>query len=350
MGHGTPYRSLAHALGLVGALALVAGIASAQGYGIDWVTIGNPGNDAYPGDDQGNMAGRGRVDYEYRIGRDEVTTAQWMEFVNTYSTRSDDYTFFGEPVFWGAEPDPTYDGPGRRWRLRSDVASPDMLPVGGISWREAAMLCNWLHNGKSSDLAAIEDGAYDTSTFTKNGDGTFNDQRTHHPDARFWIPTLDEWIKAAHYDPDRYGDGQAGWWEYSIMSDESPVYAPPGEGQANAGFQLSGWAEWDIPLGAYASVQSPWGLLDVAGGTQEWTEEVFFDDHPTNRALEGSYAGSEAPIAEIDDRASRLGSTQPPWSAGGYEGLRLVTVVPSPATFSQAALVAICCGVRRRRT
>ncbi len=321
----------------------------AQDYGFDWVTIGDPGNPAYDDPWGGSIDGRGSVGYEYRIGRYEVTTGQWMEFVNTFSTQSDEFTHFADPIFWGAEPDPTYDGPGRRWRLRSGVTTPEMLPVGGITWREAAMFCNWLHNGQSYDLSAIEDGAYDTSTFTKNSDGTFNDQRTHHPDARFWIPTLDEWVKAAHYDPDRYGEGEAGWWEYSITSDEQPIYAPPGEGQANAGFQLSDWAEWDIPLGAYPGVLSPWGLLDAAGGTMEWTEEVFFDDHPNNRALEGSYAGSEAPIAEIDDRASRLGSTLPPWSAGHYEGLRIVGLVPGPATsFTFAMTIALGRGYRRR--
>ena len=42
-----------------------------------------------------------------------------------------------------------------------------------------------------------------------------------------WIPTQDEWMKAAHYDPNRYGAGQGGWWLYSHRSDVAPVPGVP---------------------------------------------------------------------------------------------------------------------------
>ena len=98
--------------------------------------------------------------------------------------------------------------------------------MNGITWRTAAKFSNWLHNDKASSIAALQDGAYDTSTFTTNPNQTFNDQLTHHPVAKFWIPTLDEWIKAAHYDPNRYGPGEGGYWEYktAAMSLPSPAF------------------------------------------------------------------------------------------------------------------------------
>lgn len=349
MGYGTLANSFARSLVVLVWLEFGAGVVQAQTYEIDWVTIGDVGNPAYDDPRDGDLDGRGSVGYEYRIGRFEVTTGQWMEFVNTFSTQSDDMAFFGKPVFWGAATDPDYDGPGRHYVLRTDIETPEMLPVGGISWRESAMFANWLHNNRSSDLSAIEDGAYDTSTFTTNGDGTYNDQWTHHPDARFWIPTLDEWAKAAHYDPDRYGDGQGGWWGYSISADEQPIYGPPGEGQANAGFELPRSGEWDIPLGAYEDVRSPWGLFDVAGGAQEWIEEVVWPDHPNNRALDGSYAGSPDYIAEVDDRVSRLGGSLPPWSRGHYTGLRIAAAVPATGTVTMLAIALVGAGAIRRR-
>src|SRR5262245_54962445 len=49
--------------------------------GIDFVTVGAPNNLAYNRDDpQGLITGRGSVPYEYRIGRYEVTTGEWLEF------------------------------------------------------------------------------------------------------------------------------------------------------------------------------------------------------------------------------------------------------------------------------
>lgn len=111
------------------------------------------------------------------------------------------------------------------------------------------------------------------STFGFNG-GIFTDELAHNPDAKYWIPTWDEWLKAAHYDPNKANsDGSTGgWWQYSNASDTPYVYGPPGMGQANAGF--SSPSPFIIPLGAYPEVQSPWGLLDMAGGggTKEWTE------------------------------------------------------------------------------
>ncbi len=351
MEYGTINILTAHSLGLLAGLGLAASAAVAQTYDFDWVTIGDAGNEPYEDNDLGLMDGRGSVGYEYRISRYEVTTGQWMEFVNTFSTQSDDFANFARPVNWGAMIDWDYGGPGRRYKLR-EVESAEMLPVGGIDWRESAMFVNWLHNGKSSELWAIEDGAYDASTFTTNGNGTFNDQPTHNPDAKFWIPTQDEWLKAAHYDPNRYGEGQGGWWQYPISADSPPVYGPPGEGQANAGFELSGFAEWNIPLGAYPDVQSPWGLLDVAGGAAEWTEEIFHEDWPSTRGFEGSWAGTDLVVAEIKDRASRFGGTLGPGGAGDFAGLRIASlIVPTPGaiwTFGIAAVLWLNTRTRRK--
>lgn len=322
MAHGTNRKVLGWGIG-VGLGLTVAGVAMAQPDGIDWVTIGDIDNPAYENQFGGIVDGRGSVGYEYRIGRYEVTTSQWMEFVNTFSTQSDEMRLFGMPSHWGAVPDGSYDGPGTLWKLSSSIERAGLVPVNGIDWREAAMLCNWLHNGKSSDLSAIEDGAYDTSTFTRNSDGSFNDQLTRHPDARYWIPTLDEWEKAAHYDPNRYGDGLGGWWEYPNASDSALISGSPGEGQTSAGLREAGR---DIPLGAYSDVQSPWGLFDVSGGTMEWTEESTSDrqfrwaDGAPTRATEDYF---------LVDRADQMGDGRP-WSGDLWYGIRLGAAVPAP--------------------
>lgn len=347
-----PHR-LAHPWIMAVAVALgVAPLAHAQpglGDDFDWVTIGELGNPAYVGHDppQGALAqGRGSVGYQYRITRTEVTTAQWLGFVNTFSTR-EGMGFFAGPANWGAEVDPDYAGPGRRHRLRSDVPNPGMLPVAGITWRDAAMFVNWLHNGRSSDLSAIADGAYDTSTFTSNPNGTFNDQQRHHDYARYWIPTLDEWMKAAHYDPDRYGPGQGGWWRYSNGSDQPLVYGPPGVGQANSQFQFPNFTHWDIPLGAYPDVRTPWGLLDAAGAAAEWLEEVGTPQLPRFRGWDSSWAGDINPNSAMDRVWGTGGG--PPWAHPTYTGLRIVSSVPATGTGAVGALLVALSLVRGKR-
>ncbi len=147
-------RSRIPALALIAAGAVLSAAAppvapavGAQpgGDGIDWVTIGAVNNPAYDGDDPFNrVRGRGGVGYEYKIGRFEVTSAQWREFFNASLNRPD-----------GPIP----------WVLPATQIGSGMAPVGGVSWRTCAIFCNWLHNNKSLDRAAFLSGAYDVSTF-----------------------------------------------------------------------------------------------------------------------------------------------------------------------------------------
>ncbi len=103
-----------------------------------------------------------------------------------------------------------------------------MIPTGGITWRTAAVYCNWLHNGKGTNREAFLSGAYDVSTFGYIGEGGgFTDQLTRSEGATYWIPSLDEWMKAAHWDPDRNGENQPGWWMYGSASETPFIYAPP---------------------------------------------------------------------------------------------------------------------------
>lgn len=201
-------------------------------YGFNFITIGDAGNPAYDGFDLfGLVSGRGSVGYEYRIAQTEVTSAQFAEFLNAWDSSGGGFGVIGA-FYWGG----FYDG--SQWTV---VPGKELNPVGGISWREAAIFTNWLHNGKpTNDLSGFLSGAYDTSTFTSRTDEFgFNDQTTRSPGARYWIPSLDEWIKAAHYDPDKNGKGSGGWWLYSDGSDTQPVPGMPGVGETSAGVGIS---------------------------------------------------------------------------------------------------------------
>ena len=253
--------------------------------GYTWATITHPGNPAYPGNQHGIHAGRGSVDYVYRISKLEVSTGDWLEFANAFSMQSDELDdLLFRRVIWQVRPDFDYHGPGTRYVYGpTGLDEPWLSPI-GVTWRQAAMYCNWLHNGKSTDPNALMDGAYDVSTFGIIG-ASYTDQDTRHPDAKYWIPSLDEWLKAAHYDPDKSGQGP-GWWTYGHASDEPPIQGLPGEGHTVIGMP------WDdvpgspigFPLGAYADVASPWGLHDIIGGHSEYTEEWFVDGFGNNRA------------------------------------------------------------------
>jgi len=149
-------------------------------------------------------------------------------------------------------------------------------------------------------------------------------------------------MKAAFYDPDRNGDGQGGWWTYSNGSDQPFVYGPPGvlvNGQpatANAGWSGDthpGFSPYAVPLGAYTDVTSAYGLFDVAGGTSEWTEQVFQisdESLPRSRILLGS--GWNLPVGPLTDQPRGRASSSFPSFAGSDTGFRIASI-PSPSAW-----------------
>lgn len=310
-------------------------------YGFDFATIGAVNNRGYEGEHpNGNwLQGRGSVSYEYRMARLEVSTGQWMEFVNAISPLMSEPFNFARPTFWGATPVPFNPG---QYRLR-DVPDAAMVPVIGISWREAAMFCNWLHNDKDVSLAAVSNGAYDASTFRVDPEtGRLLDQSTRSPGARYWIPSLDEWLKAVHFDPDAQDPefpDEGRWWDYPYGEDSEPVPGRPGEPGAQTSAGASGSAEHPttlIPLGSYPDAQTPWGLLDASGGASEWTEEW---SGLYTRTTDGSSASNSSSV-EFDVI----------WSVSvSGAGLRLASAVPTPGALILLGVGASAFVARRRR-
>ena len=315
--------------------------------GIDFVTVGAVGNAPWVGDGSPNdqAVGRGQVNYEYRIGKMEITTGQWVEFMNAAFDRpqSEWLPFMNWPDNWGgASTSPTTAG-GRRWVA---PAGQELRMVGDLTWRQAAIYCNWLHNNKSLDQSAFLTGAYDVSTF---GDATpfgFTDQRERSPGARYFIPTWDEWLKAAHYDPNKANpDGSVGgYWTYSNSSNTPYIGAPPSEGgTANFGFDAGAF---NIPLGAYTNTRSPWGLYDVAGGCTEWLETIHtINDGRNYRDFEGS-GRSTGPNWVNQDAIYEFRSERPN-GAGVMDGFRVAAAIPTPATL--VVMAACFVPLRRKR-
>lgn len=319
----------------------------------DWVTIGDPGNPGFPGAGHFQvLKGRGSVDYCYRLTRSEITVAQWFQFVQAYAPYYDGT--YGQSI--GLTGSFIYiSGPLNDPDSYYIIEGTENFPA-NQSWRMAARYCNWLHNDKQLTKEAFASGAYDTSTFTENEDGSFNDQATRSPGAKFWIPSLDEWIKGVYYDPGSAlvtsdgsgwcsqptyrtwngglswqsgsGDWNGGWWWWPGSSDEQLIAGIPHEGgQTNASLF---WYIPDTPLealeiGAYPNTQTPWGLLDASGGMREWTEEVGSIYHNW-RLTKGSSFFSDGYLWPIEDHI--LESLAASAHSTAMEGFRMASAVP----------------------
>ncbi len=227
---------------------------------IEWVTVGDPGNN--PDD-----TGFGAVAEVYRISKYEVTNAQYTEFLNAVAA-TDTYALYNTSMGLG------YGGIARRGRSGSYTYSTIFdrgdMPVNWVSLYDALRFANWLHNGQPEgvqDSTTTEDGAYDMSL-----EGVV----VRKTSATIFLTSEDEWYKAAYFNGTSY-------FEYPAGSDTEMTCAAPGatSNTANCGFPPVVNDLTDV--GSYTESASPYGTFDQGGNVFEWNEAVI----GSNRCLRG---------------------------------------------------------------
>lgn len=250
----------------------------------------------------------GCVEETFHIARFEITNAQYIEFLNAVARDGDPHELYprdeqGEPIdpignllqIIREENGPGGVGPPFSYRIeRDDFAQ---WPVNFISWFDAARFVNWLENGQpdSDEMAdATESGTYDLSLFAP----------TRNPDAKWVLPTLDEWSKAAYHDPvDPEANlvGFIDYWTFPVQADEILCEDPFGSGPTSANCALFD-PDFIFAVGSYSMAPSHYGTFDQAGNISEWTEELieFGPDAPFPLGgfrLGGSFRTTETQIA-----------------------------------------------------
>lgn len=245
---------------------------------VEFVNVRDVGN---PVD---GTTGSGNVDYEFEIGKYPITNAQYADFLNAVAAHSDPFELYSANMKTGLfggieriEQNDTF--------FYSEMNHYGSLPVVYASWLNAARFCNWLHFGqpRGSSLSEMTEGtpdigAYDTSNVVPGFDCQIPTK--HNTGAKYWIPTLDEWNKAAYFDPTI--GSQGGYWLYPTRSDTKPnAVAPPGDANSANYFDFH-WAAPDpylTPVGSYYSARSYYGTFDQGGNVWEWVETTRGRNH-----------------------------------------------------------------------
>lgn len=230
----------------------------------DWAVIGNPGNTA------DLETGHGAVADVFSMATTEVTTAQYVEFLNavaaddihglyssdmTTSVRYKGILRVSGDNGWEYSINEGEDGP---WADR---------PVLFVNWYDTLRFVNWLQNGQQQNASTTEYGVYDMSlqdtdpeTIVRNGD------------ADYWLPNEDEWYKAAYYDP---STGQ--YYDYATGTDTLPDRTAPDDDEGNSANYYDGTyidTYRTTEVGAYTLSASPYGTYDQTGNVWEWLETL----------------------------------------------------------------------------
>ncbi len=241
---------------------------------IPTVPVGNPGN--LP-----DTTGYGSVSYHYRIGTTEVTNTQYAEFLNAKAA-SDPLELFSrgmEIAFWGGITRSGSDG-NYTYATKANMGNK---PVKSVSWYDAIRFANWLHNGQGS--GDTETGAYTLLGGTpvpSNGDSI-----TRNAGATWFLPSRDEWYKAAYHQPALQGGDVDDYWLYPTASNTVPIPATadsvgnisnPGANVANydRGTDWNGSFFGNVTTVGSAGPFSDsfYGTADQGGNLVEWNEAL----------------------------------------------------------------------------
>ena len=280
----------------------------------------------------------GGVNYRYGIGQLEIAVGQWVKFLNTVDPTGRDrhnlYDSTESSSVW-----PKYGqinaSSGASTGRHYSVGYPEWAdkPYGFANFLRAARFVNSLYNGRVLSKQAsnsggfryvsyrvrlsrqTERGMYDLARHKRSG-------ATRAHKSGFVVPSQDEWIKAAYYDPS--GGGTYSYWKYptnpgvfgdgTATAPSSTTLNPSTGDVTNASTQplatfhasnvpAPSWCPAAAGAEACASVNpfgidpttyaeiyqgslstvgqalttSPWGTLDQGGNVVEWTDTITAD-------------------------------------------------------------------------
>jgi sulfatase modifying factor 1 len=325
---------------------------------IEWVTVGDPGN---VGETQtysnGGTLTFGAVSDPFRIGKYEVTIQQYTDFLNA-AAKSDPYALWSASMESnlriagisrsGESGSYSYSVIGPFGSNPAGASSPGNRPITFVSWFDAARFANWMHNGQGS-------GSTETGAYTLVNGQTTGTAPARNPGAQFYIPTENEWYKAAYY---KGGGTNSGYWNYATQSDTAPGNVIGNEpNQANhytdvySVTQLPGLLStrnYLTDVGAFTNSVGAYGTFDQSGNVFEWND--FTGEAGLSRGLRGGGWGNG--LSGNGSSSHRfVSSTSTEVETVGFR-LASPVAVPEPSTWAMAGIGIACAGwgaYRRRR-
>ncbi len=208
-------------------------------FSMDFAPIGNPNN---PDDMTSEPVAAGGVGYNYIIGRYEVSEDMINKFNASQSLQI------------------TQDNRGAN------------KPATNVSWNESARFVNWLNTSLGFQPAYnfTTSGVSDNISLWNPSDAwqLGGQNLFRHKDTHFWLPSLDEWYKAAYYDPSLNI-----YFDYTTGSNTEPTPVASGTAPGTQIYQQSlNGGPADVTV---AGAMGPNGTMALGGNVYEWLESEF---------------------------------------------------------------------------
>lgn len=331
---GRRFHGVTVALGVL--TLLFAGPAlRAQSISMSYVTVGNPNNATDP--NTGSIYGS--VSYTYEIGEYDVTDSQYCTFLNDV-----DPTGANALALYSPQGDAEYGvtlnlaaADGLKYSVIPGYAN---MPVVDVDYWDTLRFANWMNNGEGS--ASTETGAYTLLGGNTDGNGTPSNASSllanpqHNPGAKVWLPSENEWYKAAYYEPATNSE-PAEYSAYAMTEPGTPGnMVGGGLGEANYyndtdvngnGYSVtqspsySSSQNYLTPVGSFTNSASYYETYDQSGDVFNWISTTIDSEYP---ALRG---GAWYNLADYLTSSNR--DDDDPTIESSYIGFRVASV-PEP--------------------
>lgn len=209
--------------------------------------------------------------------------------------------------------------------MSSSTGNGTNKPATGLSWQEIATFVNYLNTSRGLPPAyKITGGTLEVWSAGDLGYDANNPFRNNK--ANYFIPTVDEWCKAAYYDPNKGGSGVAGYWVYPPKTDTAPVVVSSGTAGGTAVYSNQiGPADVNLAGGI-----SGYGTFGQGGNVREMLETA--TDRTNNVANEARVvAGGDWGSLSDDLQGGNFSGTD---ISGSFPwiGFRVVRIAQNPET------------------
>ncbi|HLB34708.1 MAG TPA: SUMF1/EgtB/PvdO family nonheme iron enzyme [Chthoniobacterales bacterium] len=291
-----PFRSITK-LGFVMVLLMLSPLGAkdngvnASPISIDLVTVGDLGNIA------DTSTHHGSVGECFRIGKYDLKASEYCAFLNAVARKNDPHNLYNEKM--GSDVNVAVivrSGTVDNYSY-SVIPGRENFPIVYVNWFSSARFCNWMHHGQPfgrQGASTTESGAYTLSD-------TMNAPVSANPEASYFIPTEDQWYKAAYYQ----GAGlMSPYWLYATGADAS---TPPGNvigdrpNQANycintgsmfyGGKDIfsAGKAPFITSVGDFSASPGTYGTYDMGGNVYQWMTGKDKEGHDVSLARGGAW-------------------------------------------------------------